>query len=145
MNYDKHEQCLLKVNTINIDLLSNVCYISNEEIKIAIDHSGGDEVDEYWDWINEIKPHLPNGFLKSFKRNGRRAVAEAMARSIADDDDGDGDGDDVDNGDSNDEPNKKQGVATFDGDGKGEELKFTSPHQFHNKDVTESKTCTVSQ
>ncbi len=109
------------------------CPLCNEEIKIAIDHSGGNEVDEYWDWIHEIKPQLPNGFLKSFKRNGRRAVSEAMARSIVED---------------SDVKKEKGGTRNNDGDDEEQEVedtrKFTSPHQFHNKDVTDSKSCIIS-
>ena len=30
----------------------------------------GAEVEKYWKWAYEVKPELPNGFLRNFKHSG---------------------------------------------------------------------------
>ena len=134
------------------------CPFCNEEIKIAIDYSGksssddggtSKEEEQYWDWINEIKPHLPNGFLKSFARNSRRAISEAMAKSIMDD----GYDDEVDSDDKlpPSENDEQENCHTSDDlcssapslislSKSGNE----KPSHFHNRETVDSKVCIIS-
>ncbi len=164
------------------------CPLCYEEIKITFDYSYIPEEEEeeddeddhdsyngyttreeekYWDWINEIKPPLPNGFVKSFVRNSRRAISEAMAKSIMDDYDDDHekeegevkeDEDDeqvVDNGGNDCEKKKKKddgGNMMTKEEGKEVHHVMNSnyeskkrPQYFHNKEVVnDSKVCIIS-
>jgi len=45
----------------------NFCSICNEQIKLALPHSGN-EVNEYWKWVEEVKPPIPLSFIKSFTK-----------------------------------------------------------------------------
>jgi hypothetical protein len=57
------------------------CPLCNDGIKVTFDHNGN-EVEEYWCWVNELKPPLASSFKKSFPRLSRKAIVDAMARSI---------------------------------------------------------------
>jgi hypothetical protein len=104
------------------------CPFCNKEVKVAINHTGNEE-NEYWEWIHEIKPHLPNGFLKTFTRMSKRSIAKAMAKSVVEGDDG---------GDNN---------ATMTScrktDSNHEKLDLTI-NRFHHNVVVDSKTCLIS-
>ncbi len=156
------------------------CPFCGEEIKFTVDYTSGTnendydydddgdgtrnitkEEEQYWNWINEVKPHLPNGFIKSFARNSRRAISEAMAKSVMDDDD------DVENEnsedaalssntnvDDNNENVKKKTENNspythsmkYDGKAHLLLLKENRRGQFHhnNKELTDSKICIIS-
>ncbi len=60
------------------------CPLCHQEIKVIFDHDNGREQDDYWDWVNEIKPPLPVGFEKALARDSHFAIADAMNRSIED-------------------------------------------------------------
>lgn len=115
------------------------CPVCHEEIKIALNHNGN-EVDEYWDWINEIKPHVPHGFLKSFTRQSRRAIMDAMAKSI--NDDCKDVGKEIQNNKAATTTTTMNDIATK--TTTSASLDFTDKSQFHNKDVVQSKTCIIS-
>lgn len=60
------------------------CPLCNQNIKVVFEHTGR-ETEDYWKWVNEIKPKLPSNFRKSFPRLSRKAISDAMAKSIEDD------------------------------------------------------------
>ena len=45
------------------------CPLCGAVIKKIIPSTGGGEVDEYWNWVCEINPHLPDGFLRNFRHS----------------------------------------------------------------------------
>eukprot|EP00619_Florenciella_sp_RCC1007_P001620 CAMPEP_0205908836 /NCGR_PEP_ID=MMETSP1325-20131115/3479_1 /ASSEMBLY_ACC=CAM_ASM_000708 /TAXON_ID=236786 /ORGANISM="Florenciella sp., Strain RCC1007" /LENGTH=198 /DNA_ID=CAMNT_0053275077 /DNA_START=15 /DNA_END=611 /DNA_ORIENTATION=- len=47
--------------------LWSFCPLCNEEIKRISRHTGT-EYEDYWKWVNEVKPPLPRGFKAKFKR-----------------------------------------------------------------------------
>ena len=61
----------------------STCPLCHQHIKVVFEHTGT-ETEDYWRWVNEIKPKLSNSFRKSFPRCSRKAITEAMARSIED-------------------------------------------------------------
>ena len=61
----------------------HTCPLCNQNVKVVFEHSGR-ETEEYWKWVNEIKPKLSSSFRKTFPRFSRRAIAEAMAKSVED-------------------------------------------------------------
>ena len=61
----------------------HTCPLCNHKIKVVFDHTGR-ETEEYWKWVNEIKPSLASDFRLSFPRQSQKAIAKAMARSIED-------------------------------------------------------------
>ena len=46
--------------------LWSFCPLCNEEIKRISKHTGT-EYEDYWKWVNEVKPPLPRGFKSKFK------------------------------------------------------------------------------
>lgn len=59
----------------------DTCPWCHEQVKLILDKTGM-ETDEYWSWINEVKPPLPLKFQKHFLRLSRQRISEAMALSI---------------------------------------------------------------
>lgn len=49
------------------------CPLCNDEIKRMLPHTG-DEEKRYWAWVNEIKPPLPHGFERCFKKDAKRRI-----------------------------------------------------------------------
>ena len=100
------------------------CPVCNEDIKITFDHCGN-EVEQYWEWVNEIKPRLPISFLKSFARHSKRSIAEAMVKSIDNDHAG--------------------SVVTVKGGTIRKHADDSIPNQkdFHNRDIIQSKACII--
>ena len=57
------------------------CPWCHKKVQIVLDKTGM-EMDEYWDWINEVKPPLPPKFQKHFLRLSRQRISEAMTLSV---------------------------------------------------------------
>ena len=45
------------------------CPLCGSVIKKIIPSAGGAEVDAYWNWVCEVNPHLPDGFLRNFRHS----------------------------------------------------------------------------
>ena len=61
----------------------DICPLCSQNIKVIFDHTGK-EKEDYWRWVNEIRPPLNSSFRKAFPRLSRKAIAVSMARSIED-------------------------------------------------------------
>ena len=54
----------------------NMCPLCATTIKRVLPHEHGKEVAKYWEWVEEIAPELPPGFLRNFKHSA--AVLESV-------------------------------------------------------------------
>ena len=54
----------------------NMCPLCACTIKLVLPHEHGKEVAKYWDWVEEIAPELPPGFLRKFRHSA--GVLEAV-------------------------------------------------------------------
>ena len=57
------------------------CPWCHKKVQIILDKTDK-ETDEYWRWVNEVKPPLPLKFQKHFLRLSRQRISEAMAFSV---------------------------------------------------------------
>ena len=57
------------------------CPWCHKQVQIVLDKNDM-ETDEYWNWINEVKPPLPPKFQKHFLRLSRQRISEAMTVSV---------------------------------------------------------------
>ena len=56
------------------------CPLCNSRISIVLNHTDtGDEHEEYWKWIEEVKPSISTAFVKTFFANSKDAIRIAMA------------------------------------------------------------------
>lgn len=46
-----------------------MCPLCATTIKRILPHENGKEVQKYWEWVEEIVPELPPGFLRNFRRS----------------------------------------------------------------------------
>ncbi|CAM9447359.1 unnamed protein product [Laminaria digitata] len=45
-----------------------LCPVCCQQVVFVVPYKGGDEADEYWRWVQEVKPPLPRGFRHKFHR-----------------------------------------------------------------------------
>jgi len=58
------------------------CPLCNSRISIVLNHTDtGDEYEEYWKWIEEVKPSISTAFVKTFFANSKDAIRIAMAET----------------------------------------------------------------
>ena len=58
------------------------CPLCNSRISIVLNHTDtGDEHEEYWKWIEEVKPSISTAFVKTFFANSKDAIRIAMAET----------------------------------------------------------------
>ena len=58
--------------------LPKKCALCNQAIRIILDHTGKEQ-EQYWKWVEEVKPSISNAFLKSFFVQSKDAIRLAMA------------------------------------------------------------------
>ncbi|CAN0440150.1 unnamed protein product, partial [Scytosiphon promiscuus] len=44
--------------------------VRSQQVVFVVPYRGGDEADEYWRWVREVKPPLPRGFRHRFHMAG---------------------------------------------------------------------------
>ena len=67
--------CIKKEGVVPIHDMNKVpnghcnCPLCNSIIKLILPWERGDEVEKYWQWIEEVKPELPGNFMKNWRHS----------------------------------------------------------------------------
>jgi hypothetical protein len=67
----------------------NYCAICCDEIKLALEHDGR-EVERYWEWVRQVKPYIPPGFVRAFTKRSTARIRKLGIKDmgpVGDDDD----------------------------------------------------------
>ncbi|GFH48185.1 hypothetical protein CTEN210_04661 [Chaetoceros tenuissimus] len=73
--------CLCDDCYFQLDALQS-CPACNQSIKYVSTYNDGRELDDYWNWIKEVKPPLDQDFKRNFLQLSHASISEAMSKSI---------------------------------------------------------------
>ena len=73
--------CLCDDCYFQLDALES-CPACNQSIKYVSTYNNGKELDDYWNWIKEVKPPLDQDFKRNFLQLSHASISEAMSKSI---------------------------------------------------------------
>ena len=69
------DSCIQKESFCDADTVHKIlngfcnCPLCAQIIKKMLPYDNGKEIEKYWDWVNEVNPVMPSGFIRNFRHS----------------------------------------------------------------------------